>query len=85
MGEPRQVADIALVDLLGLAWEAEVAIDGERLDGTAQRLATIGSALSWTPASLRLGVFVEVAPPLGSLSANTVCNVRTGWTLGYAL
>lgn len=78
-------ADVDLGLATSLAWEGEVAVEGRRRDGTAQRLWTVGATTSYTPprTALRLSLLVDVAPPVDSVSANALGSVRIGWSLAY--
>jgi len=81
----RATGDLSLAATSTLAWEAPVSVEGRTLDGTAQRLWTVGGVLSWAPAPapLRASAVVEWSPPLSEISANAVAATRVGLSLLY--
>jgi hypothetical protein len=67
-----------------LTWEGDVAFRGERVSGTAQRLWNVEAAAIWT---IRDGLGATAsaggAPPVDSVSRNTLGGVRGGVSLTY--
>lgn len=80
----RVTPDVRLELLTNLTWEGEVALRGQRVAGTAQRLWNVEAAATWTirdglGASTSLGG----APPVSFLGRNTLGGIRGGVSLSY--
>ncbi|HET7539775.1 MAG TPA: hypothetical protein VFK05_07880 [Polyangiaceae bacterium] len=77
--------DLVLSALIGSRWEGNVTVRTQSQPGTAQRLTEIGAAISYQPwkSPLRAGFAERYAPPIDSLSANTVAALTSEFWLGY--
>lgn len=76
--------DLSVELSTSLTWEGDVSFRGERVPGTAQRLWNVEAAAIWTIHD-GLGATASAggAPPLDSVSRNTLGGARGGVSLTY--
>lgn len=69
-----------------LGWEGDVAYNGQRVPGTAQRLWSIGGFGYYTvpDVGLRSGLMVRYAPPVNGINVNAIGATSISVSLGYA-
>lgn len=79
-------AGVSIGAFSDVGWESEIAFDGERLNGTAQRRVSVGAYTSWrlSPSGLRGGISLRHSPLLDELSANALASTSLAVSLGVA-